>query len=427
MRILIISNTTWDNSNNFGNTFSNLFGGISDIEIYNIACRNGISNNDITVEEIQMTDKSVLKSILNPCYDPCWKIEHTNNDSKLNTVISTNAIKNRKTISFVIRDMIWKLGHWKHSKVLKSFISLCNPDIIYLPIYAMPYMCDVQQYIIKKLKVPVVGHISDDVYNIPPNASFAVKLYRKYLQKKIIKLIKSCKYLEVFAQNMAEEYSKLFDVPCFLIGKGVTKCEFDKIPTYEPKHNNALKITYTGNISPERYSVLYMLGKAINSHFKDKAFIEIYTQTLLSDNMKQGFDELKESVFIKGSVSSDKVKEIQSQSDVLLHIEGFSEKSLYEVKMSFSTKIIDYMLTGVPILAIGPKEANSIDVLQKNNLAFVITEPNDITNVLSKFFTNINAAKEYRENVIKYLKEFRDIEVIQKGMVERLYSTFKDS
>ena len=48
MKVLIISRTTWDNANSFGNTFSNLFEGMKDVEIYSIACRNGISNNSIT-------------------------------------------------------------------------------------------------------------------------------------------------------------------------------------------------------------------------------------------------------------------------------------------------------------------------------------------------------------------------------------------
>ena len=53
MRILVISSTTWDVSNSFGNTFSNLFDGMSDVEIYNICCRNGNNNNNVVKEAIQ--------------------------------------------------------------------------------------------------------------------------------------------------------------------------------------------------------------------------------------------------------------------------------------------------------------------------------------------------------------------------------------
>ena len=419
MKILTISSTTWDNSNSFGNTFSNLFGGMENVEIYNIACRNGVSNNNVTAKEIQMTDKSVLKSILSFGFDPCWDITQQENSDKTNSVISVNAIKKRRTISFIIRDLIWKLGRWKKSKVLQNFLEKYKPDVVYLPIYAWPYMCDIQQYIVDKLGVPVVGHISDDVYNMPPDATGLAKIYRKHLQKKITKLIKSCKYLEVFAQNMADEYSKEFDVPCNLIGKGVTEDDIKSIPTYQPREEEKFRIIYTGNISAERFSVLYMLGKAIDTHFKDRAVIDIYTQTFLSEEMQKGFDELN-SICLKGSVSSDEVRKIQRTADMLLHIEGFSEKSLFEVKMSFSTKIIDYMLTGVPILAVGPSQANSIMVLEKDNLATVVTNSDDVRDVFEKIFNQEINFAEQRKNVVSFLSTERNIKYIQKGIYDRL-------
>ena len=419
MKILMISSTTWDNSNSFGNTFSNLFGGMKDIEIYNIACRNGVSNNSVTAKEIQMTDKSVLKSILNPFYDPCWEITASNEISKVNEVISTTAIKHRKTISFIIRDLIWKMGHWKSSKTLNSFLNQIKPDVIYLPIYASPYMCDIQQYIIKKLGVPVVGHISDDVYNIPPKLSFLGKRYRMHLQKKLKKLISCCEYLEVFAQNMADEYSKEFNIPCHLIGKGVTKESIGSIPPLKETKNEPLKIIYTGNISTDRYTILHLLGTVIDSHFKGKAVLDVYTQSLLPENMLKELEAI-ESICLKGAVSSDEVVKIQQSADLLLHAEGFSDKSIFETKMSFSTKIIDYMLSGVPILAVGPAEVNSVAVLQNFDLAVVMSNPETVKSVLNDLLSgNIDFQKK-RENIMDYLKTYRDLDTVQNSIYTRL-------
>ena len=64
MRILIISRTSWDNSNSFGNTFSNIFGGIKDLEIYNVCSQEGDNINSIVQCTYQMTDRSVLESIV---------------------------------------------------------------------------------------------------------------------------------------------------------------------------------------------------------------------------------------------------------------------------------------------------------------------------------------------------------------------------
>jgi glycosyltransferase involved in cell wall biosynthesis len=221
---------------------------------------------------------------------------------------------------------------------------------------------------------------------------------------------------------MADEYSEIFNIPCHVIGKGVTQDDINNIPAYIPKNNGKLKIIYTGNVSADRYSVLYALGTEISNRFSGKAYMEIYTQTQLSDEMKEGFDSIKDSVFLMGAVSSQEVKGIQRESDILLHIEGFSKKSLFEVRMSFSTKIIDYMLTGVPILAIGPNTVNSISVLEENSLATVITDINCIADALQSLFDDFGHADKYRENIIAYLQEYRNIDVIQSDIHHRLVS-----
>ncbi len=369
-----------------------------------------------------MTDKSVLKSILNPKRDPCWVTEQAENNSGDNKVISVNAVKKRRIIAFVIRDLIWKLGRWKSSRTLNEFLDENKPDVIYLPVYSSPHICNVQQYIIDQLKVPVVAHISDDEYNIPPKLPLLVRMYRKYAQKKVVKIISSCEYLEVFAQNMADEYSRIFNIPCYLIGKGVTQQEMDSIPLHKPQNNGTLKIIYTGNISTERYRVLYMLGQTIDRGYKGRATIDIYTQTIFSDQMQAGFDSI-DAISLKGAVSSDEVRQIQKEADILLHIEGFSDTSIFETKMSFSTKIIDYMLTGIPILAIGPQEVNSIEVLRNNDLATVITKAEDTPKILDDLFANKINLRKKNDNIIKYLKNNRDIHTIQNGIYTRLLRT----
>ena len=164
-----------------------------------------------------------------------------------------------------------------------------------------------------------------------------------------------------------------------------------------------------------------MLGQAIDRDFMGRATLDVYTQTILSDEMQAGFDSIG-SINLKGAVSGDEVRTIQKEADMLLHIEGFSEKSLFEVRMSFSTKLIDYMLTGVPILAIGPKEANSMLVLESNRLATVITDPENMSDRLRRLFESGEICNENRENVVAYLTENRLIGTIQAGIYDRLKS-----
>lgn len=418
MKVLIVSSTPWDNSNSFGNTFSNLFAGMPNVEIYNVACRNGISNNSVTTKELQMTDKSVLKSILNPFYDPCWEITSSNIPFNSNTEISENARKRRKTIYFIIRDLIWKLGNWKKSKILKSFLEKYKPDILYLPIYATPHMCDIQQYIIKKTKVPVVGHISDDVYNIPPNLSIVGKRYRQHLRKKLNKLIASCDYLEVFAQNMACEYEKIFKKPCHIIGKGVDAQNIPDID-YGYIRKEKINFVYTGNLSTERYDTIVKIAKALERQSIKQVVFNIYSATLLTEEMQKGFEDCAVIKF-NGRVSPEAALEAQRDADVLVHVEGFSQKAIFESGMSFSTKIIDYMMSGRLIFAVGSERINSICVLKNKGLGVVATNDEQIESCVENLFGESFNTEAIADRVAGYLRNERDIKVIQKGIRERM-------
>lgn len=421
MRVLVISSTPWDVSNSFGNTFSNLFCGMENVEIYNICCRNGENNNEVVKKAIQATDKSALKSIYKIGYDPFWKMEitsHTTFHNEENKNLSEYALKKRKPIHFFVRDMIWKMSKCKKSKVLKDFLKEINPDIIYLPIYSQHYMCDFQNIIIEKLKVPVVGHISDDVYGIKPNVKGFEKSRSIKLQKKIEALIKKCSYVEVFAENMAKEYSKKFNVPCYLIGKGV---KIEEIPAdVHFTKKDKLKMVYTGVLSNYRFDTLINLGKALKKSCpNDEITIDVYSQTILTDEMKREISNCPQINF-KGKIDRLDVEKVQSNADMLLHIEGFSDEAIHASKMSFSTKIIDYMLKGKVIFAIGSKDINSINVLENRNLGVVSNSVDMIEKKLTDVVNEKINFEEILSNVNEYLRNERIIDNIQREMEMRM-------
>ncbi|MBE5741940.1 MAG: glycosyltransferase family 4 protein [Clostridiales bacterium] len=421
MRILIISNSTWDESNSFGNTFSNLFCGMDNVEIYNICCKNGKSNNTIVKRAIQMTDKSILKSIYK-FNDPCWEIGAEDNKTELNEEVSLKARKQRRLIAFIIRDIIWKLGRWKKSKTLSAFLSETNPELIYLPIYSAPYLCWVQKFIVKKLKVPCVAHISDDDYGYNPGISFFKKIYKKKTRKELRWLFSRCAYLEVFAENMQEEYGKEFNKPCYLIGKGVNTENLSPI-VYENYKNEKINLVYTGNIGDDRYKVLYEIGQAM-AKAKIKGALHIYSATPLTDEIKDNFSRY-DTIKFHGKISKDEVDKVQKEADYLVHVEGFTENAIFATRMSFSTKIIDYLVSGKPIFAVGPQEVNSIQVLQKNGIAIVATDISQIEKKLKAIYNKDVNLAEISQNVEKYLKEKRDIKVIQAGIKERMENLLK--
>ena len=384
---------------------------------------NGAFNNNVVTASIAFSNKSVFKSIFTKV-DPARvqiKTDNSQGSTTRNNFIKKN-FRCVKTSLFIIRDLIWKLGKWKKSKILNSFLEEIKPDVIYLPIYSSPNMCDVQSYLVDKLKVPVVGHISDDVYAKSTSKSPLAKAYNKTTRKKVKNLIQKCEYLEVFAENMKEEYQKIFNVPCYLIGKGVKPEDIGDIK-YEISNEREIKFVYTGNIGTNRYNVLSDIGVALDEVHKN-AKLYIYSATTIDDKMKKSLSQSNSIVFM-GAISAQEVKVVQQQADYLVHVESFSKQGVSSAKMSFSTKIIDYMLSGKPIFAVGPKEVNSIQVLKNHNLAIVAESNEELQTTLSKLFNSEIDLEVMASNVHSYLKNDRNIYEIQSGIKTRLENLVK--
>lgn len=64
IKILIVSDAPWNDSNSFGSSFSNIFGGNNKYEIANIYLKRGLPNTSVCNKFFQITEKNILKFIL---------------------------------------------------------------------------------------------------------------------------------------------------------------------------------------------------------------------------------------------------------------------------------------------------------------------------------------------------------------------------
>ncbi len=423
MKILIISRSTWDNGNSFGNTFSNLFDGMDNVEIHNLCFQDGKLTSLIPKSVLRITEREVLKSIYKPSINVGEFIKvDVNNEKSFGKFdkIMKNAKSHKFTIMYYIRDLIWKFGRWKKSNILKDYLKGINPDIIYIPFYNSLYMFDIQMYVINLLNAPAVGNIMDDIYSLPKG--FVISplkyFYRKRLRCKVIKLVDKCRYLEVFAENMQKEYSQIFNKECYLIGKGVDVVEVPKIH-YENLMGAEKECVflYTGGIGDGRYKLLCHIANEIEKN-QFKARIDIYTGTITNKKMEKELQKHK-SINLKGFVTSKELINIRNNADYLVHVEGADKRSVYTTKMSFSTKIIDYLQTNKPIFAYGAEDVNSISVLKRHNIA-VVANKNNLAERLCALIDQKIDLQIINQNVKDYLLEYRDIKKIQNGIYSRL-------
>lgn len=401
MKILVLSSTPWSNDNSFGNSFSNIFEGIEGIEVANIACRPGKPTSYLVKRYFQITEKALLKNLKNTSFPTGKEIEiktDENTDSSYTENIKgrTFARQKRWQILFWMRDLFWSVGRWK-SQQLIHFIDDFKPDIIFQPVYYSSYLNDIVHFIKKHTNVPMVGYISDDNYTLKQfSLSPLYWIDRLFKRRKVKRTIEQCELLYVISDIQKQEYEKIFTPPC----KVLTKCaDFsdERKPVFK-EPDDVLKMVYAGNISQGRYEILAELAKTTEKLNKNgKCFqLDIYTLTPLKTKQMEALST--ESVHLHPAVSYSEIREIQKNSDILLHCEGFSLKEKLAVHQSFSTKIVDYLETNRCILAIGDDYCASIKYFIDNDCGAVVTSKNEIKSCLLKLCDNHDLLKQYADN-----------------------------
>ena len=383
-----MSNTAWDDSNSFGSSYSNILGGNDNYEISNIFCRAGRPHTNVCKRFYQITEKDIINSLFHRQKEVGREISPEPQET--GSIQDSSAFlfgrRHRWRILYWIRNMIWGGRRW-HSSALDDFIDKVNPDIIFQPVYYSTYIGEIALYVQKRKNIPMVGYISDDCYTLKQfSLSPSFWIDRLVTRRYVKKVIEACSILYTITPRQRDEYNEIFGDKCKVLSKG---CVFDSHFIPKETLNSPLRLLYAGNLGGGRWKTLSMLVKQIAQINKDdiKAQLTIYSQTPLSSRILRQLNIENVSRFL-GAISSEEVTKRIQDSDILVHVESFSIKDRYSSRLSFSTKITDYLQAGKCILAIGWEQSGAIEMLEENNAACVITDTKDISSKVSQLIDN---------------------------------------
>lgn len=420
LKILIISNTPWDDNNSFGNSFSNIFGG-NYYEIANIYCQPGLPNTKVCTKFFQITEKNLIKNLfLNKCKtgNEIFQQQVSNHSASCYSSLEQSFLNKLKIIRwqiiFWIRDFIWFIGRWK-SKELNAFINNFDPDLIFLPIYNSSYINNIGMHVSKVANVKMVGYISDDNYTLKQFSLSPLFWIDRIIKRKYVKKsIEKCEFIYTITKEQQKEYSKIFGNKCKILYKGGN---FNENTQTKKSINNPIKLIYTGNLGIGRWKTLSLIANSLEQINKEgiKAQLFIYSQTVLSHKAKKRLN-IPNCSFTMGSIPFSQIKKIQQDSDILIHVESFNYSERYNARLSFSTKIVDYFEAGRCILAIGWENTGAIKYLKENDAAIVITELDRIHQTLFKLLNNENTILKYSNKSFECGRLNHQISIIREDL-----------
>ena len=283
-----------------------------------IYSRADLPNTRVCGRYFQISESQVLHSVFKP-----WvKVgrEVTNSQSNAEGVILSEharyskAHKKYTTLLLLLREFVWKLGHWK-SPALKKFVEEFNPDIVFVPIYPTVYMGWIQKYIIRLTGKPTVCYLADDNYSYDSCNGILSYLHRFWLRQQVGPLARSCKEMFVIVEKEKEDTDKRFGTDSVILTKSI---DFSGKEYQSHKPNEPLKFVYTGSMIIGRDKTLSLVADAINKINEDKggkkAEFFIYSQTEPSDEILSHINN-GDSHFC-GMVGREVVQKVQQEAHV---------------------------------------------------------------------------------------------------------------
>ena len=194
--------------------------------------------------------------------------------------------------------------------------------------------------------------------------------------------------------DMANEYSSYFKKIFLPLMNSIER------EVYIPYLNNrnVLAFSYFGGLHLNRWKMIIRLAKVING-----ATVNVYTIDIPSDDILLEFR--KYNIIYKGAVQDNHLKYNIINSDVLLHVESDDEYYRSLTKLSVSTKIPEYLMSGRLVLGFGPKEVASMRLLEVHNIGIVISSSvtdNELKTELDKIISDYSTRNKIGLNGYKY-------------------------
>ena len=412
MRVLVITRAPWRNDNNTGNTMTNFFSNMKDVEFYNLYFRDQLPKNDVVVKSFAISEGQLIKNLLKRTL--VGKEVYEQDTTSLNSEdgIYKSAKKVGTVLLAFIRDLLWSIGKW-NSNGFKKFLEEIKPDVVFMPVFNCFYPHKILQFVKKQTGAKIILFHADDNYTLKQfSLSPMYWIYRFNLRKWVRKSVKISDVNYAISHIQKEEYEKAFNKPFKVLTKGL---DFDEVPKFKAEYNSPLQLVFTGNIGVNRWRSLAIIADALKEINADgiKAQMKIYTATPITEKLEKALN-IENSSKIMGFVDSSEVAGIQSNADMLIHVEAMNLKNKLLVRQSFSTKIVDYFKSARPILAVGPKDVASIDHLIRNDCAIVADNKQELIKKLTECINNNNMLTEIAVKGYECGKKFHNQEQINK-------------
>lgn len=417
-RVLVPSISVWQDKGT-ARTLPELFSCWDNERIAQIYTKADIPHTTVCKRFFRINENAVMKSIFRRSVKTSAVVENSPDEDggeESAELLAEKKLYGRehrfRWLLRLMREFVWLLGKWKTPE-LDRFISDFDPELLFVTIYPVVYMARLQRYIIKRTKLPVVCYLFDDNYSYKVCAGNPIAyIHRAWLRRNVKKLIKAADKLYVISPMQKEECDRLFGTNSEILTRFIDENGIDKS---EQKPHDPIRMIYTGKLGNGRDEAIKRVAEAVadinGTAGRERITFSIYSGDTPVKKYREYYD--RGSNKFCGSVASDKISVLQKESDICLFAESLNRKHRYSARLSFSTKLTDYLSSGKCIFAVGDRGIAPIDYLIREACAVVVTDYDDIKPALLRLCDDRELIAEYGKRAISCgLKNHRKDEVL---------------
>ncbi len=425
MKVLVISHTVFSKTSNMGKTLMSYFHAFQPEDIAQLYIHSEVPvDASVCKNYYRFTDTDALKSIV-----PLKRQGHIFQEKDIQpdrvSARTDTGVKGqiyqlgrqRTGMIYLARNVMWGMSHW-FTKELRQWLDDFAPDVIFFSSGDYAFMYNVARKIADYLDKPLVASCMDDYYLYNKNGkNWIGRFEHKMYMRAVHKTMQRTACIFTICDSMKVEYEKLFHRPTYTLYTSAQKC-----PGADVLNPEAKQISYIGNLSYDRDRQLIDIGKALKAlgRTEEPVMLDVYSGEKNPEVLQRMNPE--NGIRFHGQVSSDEVLRIMQNSMAVIHTESFDETTKRTIRFSVSTKIAESLMCGPCLLVYGPEGIASVDYLEANDAAYVITNLEDLQTKLAEFLADDAKRAQILKNARQLGSKNHDVTVVSEMLKQKLQS-----
>lgn len=255
----------------------------------------------------------------------------------------------------------WYAYSWV-GKVLERELRGLKPDIV-LAMMGNWCLTKITCAACERLAVPLYLKTNDDfVEALYRDVPFSAKV-RALSDRWYRRAVNSADGLATISPVMSEEFARRYGKKWDWFTTLIDADDYDPAPR---RADGTVRLTYAGNLGLERWRTLRELALALKQLGENHALdvhLAIYSSPSQTDAHRRALD-VPPVTELRGWAAPEDLPRIFHGSDILVHVESFAPDMADITRLSFSTKLSQYMMAGRCVLMVGPHDGGSAKMVR---------------------------------------------------------------